>query len=603
MFPDQVNAIAAVANRIGDRRRTGRTERWAWVTLPYAAILILLFVIPVSFLVRQSLVREDGTFTLANYESVLLSRASVAMLRTTFEMTAVVTIGCLILGFCIAYAIRSLSGALRSVVIGCVIAPFFVTVTVRVFGWFALTAPPSPLASLLTMLTGTSSLRGTAFAVVSLAMMQIMMPFAVLPIASSLSKLDPRIERSALALGADRWRLLSRILLPLSVPGLLTGGILVFAQTISAFFVPDILGGGFVVLLGNVVVNNISFTYNPHEAAAAALILAITSLMVIWVAVKMTWAMAGIYRGQRRTPADGSARHATPSAPAPTVSGPVVAVAPRASASRSRVTRRRIAFQLLVAVSVLIGIAIMVIPLAMTIILAASSGPLLTFPIPGLSVMPYVNVLGYPGYVEAVVRSVGLAMAIVVMAGVIGTVTAIAGRSLTGRSARVFQTAVLAPVVFPSLALGLALFEWFAVIKLRAGLLPLFLGHLVLATPFVIRTVLAGLDHLDPELEKAARSLGARRWYALRRVTLPLLMPSLLSASVFAFWISFDNFTISFFFGSPTTRLVPIQLLVMASAVVDPRLAAGATLLLVVSVPLVLLLRRLSSVQMMRNMW
>jgi putative spermidine/putrescine transport system permease protein len=284
------------------------------------------------------------------------------------------------------------------------------------------------------------------------------------------------------------------------------------------------------------------------------------------------------------------------------VSNPVTDMAARAPATLGRVTRRRIAFQIVVVVSVVIGIAIMVIPLAMTIVLAASSGPLLTLPIPGLSVMPYVKVLQYPGYLEAVVRSVGLAVVIVVISGVIGTITAIAGRSLTGRSARVFQTAVLAPVVFPSLALGLALFEWFAVIKLRAGLLPLFLGHLVLATPFVIRTVLAGLDHLDPELEKAARSLGARRWYALRRVTLPLLIPSLLSAGVFAFWISFDNFTISFFFGSPTTRLIPVQLLVMASSVVDPRLAAGATLLLVVSVPLILLLRMLSSVQMMRNM-
>jgi putative spermidine/putrescine transport system permease protein len=565
-------------------------------------MLAFLFAIPLLLLLRHSLRLEDGGFGLGNYGALLLARAPLAIIRTTFHVTLVVTLGCLTLGFCIAYAIQIVSGPIKSLILGCVIAPFFVTVTVRVFGWFALTSPPSPFADLLTWFTGSGSLRNTGFVVVSLAMIQIMMPFAVLPIASSLAKLDPRIVKSARSLGADRWRLLARIIIPISIPGLLTAGILVFAQTISAFFVPDILGGGFVVLLGNVVVNNISFAYNPNEAAAAAVVLAAASLGLIWLAVAVTRATAGVYRSQAK-PAAGAGEPALGRAPG-AAAAPGVASAHEATVSAlHRVRRRQLVFTAVMFGAVALGIGIMMVPLAMTVVLAASSGRLLTLPIPGLSIRPYLDVLRYPGYLDAVARSLVLATVVVVVAGVVGTVTAVAGRGLTGRAGRAFQIAVLAPVVFPSLALGLALFEWFAVVRLRAGPLPLLLGHLVLATPFVIRTVIAGLEQLDPDMEKAARSLGGRRGYTFRRITLPLLLPSVLSASVFAFWISFDNFTISFFFGSPTTRTIPIQLLVMASSVVDPRLAAGATLLLVISLPLVLLLRVLPSPQIMRTMW
>lgn len=579
-----------------------------WLTLPYWTLVTLLFVVPLLFLLRQSVQLDDGRFSLESYVDLLFSRTSIMILRSTFEMSAVVTAGCLLLGFPIAYSVQFLPRILKNTLIGCVVAPFFVTVTVRVFGWFALTSAPSPLADLLTFLTGSTSLRGTGFWVVSLALIQIMMPFAVLPVLSSLAKLDPKIVRSAQSLGASRWRVLVRIVIPLTIPGLLTGAIMVFSQTISAFFVPDILGGGFIILLGNVVVNNISFAYNPHEAAAAAVLLATVSLILIGTAVAVVRSTAGIYRGQAKAvtvPSGAGPRRAESVGDSGGAQGAPWTARSRFLESNPAMARRRLdrlTFGLILGISVIIGTAIMIVPLVMTILLAASSGPLLTFPIPGLSIAPYLNVLRYPGYLDAVVRSVLLGMSVVIIAGVIGTLAAVASRSLPARAGRAFQAAVLAPVVFPSLALGLALFEWFAVLNLRAGIVPLFLGHLVLATPFVIRTVVAGLEHLDPEIEKAARSLGAGRWYTLRKVTLPLLTPSLLSASVFAFWISFDNFTISFFFGSPSTRTIPIQLLVMSSTVVDPRLAAGATLLLVVSVPLIILLRSLPSVQVVRGL-
>lgn len=252
---------------------------------------------------------------------------------------------------------------------------------------------------------------------------------------------------------------------------------------------------------------------------------------------------------------------------------------------------------------VVAGVVVAIAPLVLTALLALSSGPLLHLPIPGYTLSNYEEVIDYPGYVRSIVTSLVLAFAVVIVSAVIGTATALGLRNSTGKPGALMWALILSPIVFPSLAFGLALFEITVVLDVSSGVKAIFVGHVILAVPFVARTVAAGLDHLPPEMEKAARTLGAHGWYLARRITLPLVKASIFSASVFAFWISFDNFTISYFLASPEERPVPIQLLIMASTVVDPSLAAGATLLLVVSVPVILAVRPIFSVRRIREMW
>jgi len=580
------------------------------MALPYALAFILLFCFPIAYLILQSLRSITGSFTAGNYTSLIGSATSLASVRNTALVALLVTAGCLVLGFAVARVVQLAPGLIKGIILGLVIAPFFVTVTARVFGWLAIMSSHGPTVGLWMKLTGQApSPKTMGLPVVCMALIQIFLPFAVLPILSSLVKADPLIDRSARSLGAGPWRRLLKVTLPLATPGVLTAAVLVFGQTISSFFVPDILGGGFVILLPNVVVNDISFFYNPQEAAAAAVMLAAGSLAVIGLLTALVRSRAGIYRAE-------AARAAAPFREGPEETldtiKPNTGLAARLNirpvralqyASPSRHSARAVSLTALLLVVVVIGLAIIVIPLLMTVALAFSAGPVLSLPIPAFTLARYQQVLQYHGYVDALMRSILLALAVVLGAGSLGALTAIAAHYSRGRFAVLLQLIILSPIVLPSLAFGLALFEWFAVFHLHAGLLPLFLGHVVLATPFVTRTVLAGLEHLDPDLEKAARTLGARQVYALRRVTLPLITPALLSASIFAFWISFDNFTVSYFFDSPDTRTVPIQLLVMTGTVVDPRLAAGATLLLLVSLPLFVVLRSLLSIQTIRDLW
>lgn len=291
----------AEAARSRMARPGGRRLPAALLAAPFIVCLALVFLVPVGYLVSQSFHDAQGNWSLSSYDQVLTSSSAQVILKDTAIVTSVVTISCLIIGFAIALTIQQSPPLVRAALLIAVIAPFFVTVTVRIFGWLALTSRPSPVVDVIEWIFRDSSQRTIGMPIVSLALIQIFLPFAVLPILSSLAKVDPQIVRSARSLGAGPWTVLRKILIPLAVPGLLVGAVLVFAQTISSFFVPAILGGGFLQLLPNAVVDNITLYFAPHVAAAAAVVLSTASLLVIFGLTLIIRSRAGIYRAARTT--------------------------------------------------------------------------------------------------------------------------------------------------------------------------------------------------------------------------------------------------------------------------------------------------------------
>jgi len=154
------------------------------------------------------------------------------------------------------------------------------------------------------------------------------------------------------------------------------------------------------------------------------------------------------------------------------------------------------------------------------------------------------------------------------------------------------ETFFLAPIVVPEILLGAALFLYYSRIKMTTSLAGLVLGHLLLAIPYVVRTVAAGLAGIDPSLEEAALSLGASRPQAFWKVTVPMIRSSVLSGAIFAFIVSFSDINIALFVSGPDTVTLPVHVFSQIIWQADPTIAAASTLQIVLIAALLAVAQR-----------
>ncbi|MFI5015232.1 MAG: ABC transporter permease [Hyphomicrobiales bacterium] len=158
---------------------------------------------------------------------------------------------------------------------------------------------------------------------------------------------------------------------------------------------------------------------------------------------------------------------------------------------------------------------------------------------------------------------------------------ALARAEFPGR--RLLAMLLLAPMMVPTIVMGLGLYLYFARLGLSGTTLGLILGHSILTTPFVMITALASLRQLDANLEVAARVMGAGQMMVFRRVVLPLLVPAAAAGALFAFLISFDEVVIAWFVAGVDTATLPVKMYSAIHWEVSPVLPVVSTLLTVLS--------------------
>jgi putative spermidine/putrescine transport system permease protein len=231
----------------------------------------------------------------------------------------------------------------------------------------------------------------------------------------------------------------------------------------------------------------------------------------------------------------------------------------------------------------------LMLPLLVVFPISLSSAPYMQFPPPGLSWQWYERYLDDPQWIDATWRSLYVGGATAVLALVLGVPLAFAlvrsrfpGRALLDRLA-------LAPLIVPTIILSVATYGLFAKLKLVGTWYGLVVAHTVLALPFVVLVLAAGLRDFDRALEQAAAGLGASRWQTLRRITLPLLRPSLVSAGLLAFISSFDEVVVALFLAGANMTL-PKKMFDNIMMEIDPTIAAVSVIqILLVSLVLILI--------------
>jgi spermidine/putrescine transport system permease protein len=194
--------------------------------------------------------------------------------------------------------------------------------------------------------------------------------------------------------------------------------------------------------------------------------------------------------------------------------------------------------------------------------------------------------------VRASFNSLGLALVNALLATAIGVpaAVALARRIFPGKT--LLYLLLLPPITIPWLILGVAMLIFFTWAHIGRGLHAMLIGHMAVSMPYAILVLLARFQGMNPELEDAASSLGAFPLQVFTRVTLPLLLPGVLAAFLFAFIVSFDNFAISYFLAPPGVSTLPIEIYTAIRTGITPEVNAISAIIFLLSTFFVLIAGR-----------
>lgn len=238
-----------------------------------------------------------------------------------------------------------------------------------------------------------------------------------------------------------------------------------------------------------------------------------------------------------------------------------------------------------------LGWLLLLAPVAVVTSIAFGADDALTFPPRGLSTRWFLAAADSAVLMRALAVSSLLALCASALAVVIGTLAALGAARLGGRRATAMAAVLTAPVLLPGLVIGFAIYVFYVAmpVGLTGTFAGLLLGHVVIATPWVITTVLATLHRIPPDHAEVARSLGAGPFRVFWRITLPALMPGIVAGALMAFVSSFAQFDVSLFLGVSDATPLPIAIFTSLMNRGEPVLAAmGVLAILVVVVGLLL---------------
>ncbi|TPI44179.1 ABC transporter permease [Mesorhizobium sp. B3-1-6] len=194
--------------------------------------------------------------------------------------------------------------------------------------------------------------------------------------------------------------------------------------------------------------------------------------------------------------------------------------------------------------------------------------------------------------IAATWNSIEIAVITTLISTVLGSMASLALYRYEFRGKKVLQALLFPPIAIPWLITGTAMLIFFFGVGIGRGLVAILLGHVALALPYVIVVVSARLQTFAPELEEAARSLGANQWQVTMRVTLPWIMPGVIAGGLFAFAVSFDQFVVSYFLSTPGQTTLPVEIYAAIRKGFTPEINAVSTIIIVVSMALMLLTAR-----------
>jgi ABC-type spermidine/putrescine transport system permease subunit I len=265
-------------------------NRWAALALPAIVFLIVGFLVPLIIIGSRSISefpRGAEHTLLANYQRFFAGEANVRVLGNTFWIAGLSTIACLLIGYPYAYLMNLVRPRVAGLLLIAVLVPFWSSLLVRTFAWDVILRDTGIVNRTLIglgLVNGPLPLLGETHSVI-LGMTQVLLPFMVLPIYTVMRRIDPEYGKAAANLGASPIRAFLRVSLPLSLPGMIAGCLLVFVLALGFYITPAILGSPKNTMLSEfIVLKATTGSLDWGLASAMAMVLLVLTLVVLFVA-------------------------------------------------------------------------------------------------------------------------------------------------------------------------------------------------------------------------------------------------------------------------------------------------------------------------------
>lgn len=264
-----------------------RTPSGFAYALPALLLLGLFFVVPVMMLLVRSVLEPQPGF--GNYVELLGSSTYLRIFLNTFLVSAVVTLLSVLIGFPVAWMLAIMPSRWAAVLFAVIVLSMWTNLLARTYAWMVLLQRTGlinktlmnlglidqPLA-LVNNLTG-----------VTIGMVYIMLPFVILPLRGVIRNIDPAILQAASVCGATRWQSLVRVLIPLALPGVVAGALMVFVMSLGYFVTPALLGGTSNMMLAEMIAQFVQSLVNWGMGGAAAFVLLVVTLAIYAVQLRL----------------------------------------------------------------------------------------------------------------------------------------------------------------------------------------------------------------------------------------------------------------------------------------------------------------------------
>lgn len=262
------------------------------MSLPYIGWMVIMIVLPMLLIVLYAFSTKGNDvatirFTLENFTRFFSDSVFMSVLQRSLYIAVLTTVICVLLGYPIAYIIANRSEKSKIFWILLITLPTWINMLVRTYAWMGILQDEGLFNRLLGFFgIAPITMIHTTFAVV-LGMVYNFIPFMILQIHASLTKMDKSYLEAASDLGANRVQCFLRVTLPLSLPGVISGITLVFLPAVSSFFIPKLLGGGQYVLIGNVIETEFLTSGNWNFGSAISLAMAVIIMFSMFIAKKV----------------------------------------------------------------------------------------------------------------------------------------------------------------------------------------------------------------------------------------------------------------------------------------------------------------------------
>jgi putative spermidine/putrescine transport system permease protein len=284
------NVLSTVAHAPATAKRRRRDWRSIRLLVPALLLLVIFFLLPVLSLLLRSVL--EPTPGLSNYAQLLGSTTYLRVFGNTFLVATVVTVVTLAIGFPTAWLLAIAPRKLSSVLFSILLLSMWTNLLARTFAWMVLLQQTGPINRVLMALgviseplTLVNNLIG-----VTIGMTYIMLPFLVMPLHATLRSIDPSTLRAAAICGASRWQAFWRVLVPLAMPGIASGALMVFVMALGYFVTPSLLGGASYMMLAELIAQLVQQLLNWGLAGAAAFVLLAVTLGLYSLQLRFTGA-------------------------------------------------------------------------------------------------------------------------------------------------------------------------------------------------------------------------------------------------------------------------------------------------------------------------